>query len=78
MTRYLMTRLFYFFLALLVLSVVTFALNWLFPGDPLTNMSGIREGQAAYEVTLTSRSFDSTIIQQYLNYLEHIVRLDWG
>ena len=70
MTRYLMTRLFYFFLALLVLSVVTFSLNWLFPGDPLTNMSGIRDGQAAYNATLESRAFDSTVIQQYANYLD--------
>ena len=78
MTRYLMTRLFYFFLALLVLSVVTFSLNWLFPGDPLTNMSGIRDGQAAYNATLESRAFDSTVIQQYVNYLAHITQFDWG
>ncbi len=48
MTRYLVGRLSVFIIAVFLLTVFSFSLNYLFPGDPITNMNGVRTFQNNY------------------------------
>lgn len=79
MIRYTLRRLILLIITLWLLSVLAFSLNYLFPGDPLTNMTGVRvTDPLLYEQLEQARGFDHSIIVQYGNYLTHIATGDWG
>lgn len=78
MIRFFFNRLLYFALALWLLTVFSFLLNWLFPGDVITNMSGIRSVEESYSLEATARAADGNIFWQYLVYLKNLSQFDWG
>lgn len=78
MTRFIINRLLYFVLALWLLTVFCFLLNWLFPGDVITNMSGIRATSEGYAEQLSLRAADNNILLQYLAYVRNLAHFDWG
>lgn len=78
MTRYLIHRIIYFALALWLLTVFSFLLNWLFPGDVITNMSGIRTINPDYQTEFALRAGDGNVLTQYGSYLANLINFNWG
>lgn len=79
MIRYTLRRLTLLIVTLWLLTVFLFSLNYFFPGDPLTNMTGIRASNTlSYELAAEARGFDASIFSQYMNFLGHFTRGDWG
>lgn len=78
MIRFLLHRIIYFLLALWLLTVFSFFLNWLFPGDVITNMSGIRPFSDNYQSEFDLRAGGSNLITQYGHYVANLINFDWG
>lgn len=79
MSRYLLRQISLLLVTLLLLSVLAFALNYWFPGNALTNATGIQpEQDVLYAAAYEARHFDKNIFMQYLAYLSHLLNGDWG
>jgi cationic peptide transport system permease protein len=78
MIRYLSSRLFVFIIAFFLLTVFTFSLNFFFPGDALTNMTGVRTFSDYYPILSEARGTDKNIALQYINYMQHLLSGNWG
>ncbi|RUO57852.1 ABC transporter permease [Pseudidiomarina insulisalsae] len=79
MIRYSLRRLTLLLVTLWLLTVFLFALNYFFPGDALTNMTGVRSADALhYQRLVAERNFDGSIFAQYLAFLSHFMTGDWG
>jgi cationic peptide transport system permease protein len=66
-------------LTLGVLSLFSFSLAFLFPGDPLTNLTGVRaENQEAYAHLAASYHINGSLFSQYWHYLEQLFLGNWG
>ncbi|MCA1767260.1 MAG: ABC transporter permease [Idiomarina sp.] len=78
MTRYLIGRLTVFIIAVFLLTVFSFSLNYFFPGDPITNMSGVRSFQSSYPLIIEMRAGNENIAIQYMHYLHHLFAGNWG
>ncbi|WP_289116603.1 ABC transporter permease [uncultured Idiomarina sp.] len=78
MIRYLSSRLFVFIIAFFLLTVFTFSLNFFFPGDPVTNMTGVRTFSDYYPVISEIRGADKNIAFQYINYMQNLLSGNWG
>jgi peptide/nickel transport system permease protein len=76
--RYLTRRLFLLLPALLILSILVFALLRLIPGDPAEVMLGEHATAGQISQFRASRGLDQPIPIQYLRYLASLVRGDWG
>ena len=76
---YILRRLGLFFFMILMLSVFTFSLAYLFPGDPLSNLSGIPSGNFAQHSELEDKYlYNSNYFMQYIAFLGRIFQGDWG
>ncbi|MEL0640394.1 ABC transporter permease [Pseudoalteromonas aliena] len=76
---YILRRLGLFFFMILMLSVFTFSLAYLFPGDPLSNLSGIPSGNFAQHSELEGKYlYNSNYFMQYIAFLGRIFQGDWG
>ena len=78
MLRYLTRRLFLLLPALLILSILVFALLRLIPGDPAEVMLGEHATAELSSQFRASRGLDQPIPVQYVRYLASLVRGDWG
>lgn len=79
MFRYILRHLNLFVLTLLVLSLFSFSLAYLFPGDPLVNLSGETIINEQHQAELIKKySFDQSFAHQYWRYLELLFNGDWG
>ncbi|CUA82926.1 ABC transporter permease [Pseudidiomarina woesei] len=79
MIRYSLRRLILLVITLWLLSLLLFSLNYWYPGDPLTNMSGITANNTiAYQQAELARGFDHGLLSQYVHFLEHLIHGDWG
>jgi peptide/nickel transport system permease protein len=76
--RYLTRRLFLLLPALLILSILVFALLRLIPGDPAEVMLGEHATAELSSQFRASRGLDQPIPVQYVRYLASLVRGDWG
>ncbi|MFA3789688.1 ABC transporter permease [Aliiglaciecola sp. SL4] len=66
-------------LTLFVLSVLSFSLVYLFPGDPLVNLTGIKyTSDETYQYLTQLHGFDHSYIYQYWVYLNNLVEGQWG
>jgi cationic peptide transport system permease protein len=66
-------------LTLLVLSFFSFVLIYLFPGDPLVNLSGIQDPTPEQlEILSNTYHWDSPFIVQYWYYLVDLFSGNWG
>lgn len=79
MLRYLARRLFLMAFVLVALTVFSFSLNFLFPGDFLTNITGIRDISSEQREQLSqAMGLDHGYLRQYLDYTRRIVAGEWG
>lgn len=79
MTRYLFRRLFLMMFVFLALSLLAFSLGYMFPGDIVQNLSGLRQIDEAQRQQLVSYyQLDHNYLQQYLAFLSRISHGDWG
>ncbi|EKE84768.1 ABC transporter permease [Idiomarina xiamenensis] len=72
-------RLLLLLITLLILTLVSFTLMHLYPGDTIVNMTGIRTTDPLfYEQLVQQRQLDENLLVQYVNYLTHLLQGDWG
>ncbi|WP_018692760.1 ABC transporter permease [Algicola sagamiensis] len=79
MSIYIIRRLFLLVFVLTLLSIFSFSLGYLFPGDPLTNFTG-QQDIPYYSVPELRQAYylDSNIATQYIAYLTRILQGDFG
>ncbi|MDO6547581.1 ABC transporter permease [Pseudoalteromonas carrageenovora] len=76
---YILRRLGLLFFMILMLSVFTFSLAYLFPGDPLSNLSGVPSSNFAQHSELEDKYlYKSNYFMQYIAFLGRIFQGDWG
>ncbi|WP_417658391.1 ABC transporter permease subunit [Pseudidiomarina sp.] len=79
MLRYSLRRMVLLVVTLWLLTLLIFALNYWYPGDPLTNMTGIKFSDTlAYQQALVARGFDGSLLNQYFSFMGHLLQGDWG
>lgn len=79
LARFILRRLFLVSFVLFALSILAFSLYYLFPGDPLANLSGIRNPLDEQIPELEQRYLlHADYFSQYLAYLQRILQGDWG
>ncbi|CUS49104.1 MAG: ABC-type cationic peptide uptake system permease component SapB [Idiomarinaceae bacterium HL-53] len=78
MSRVILRQLSLLLITLFLLSLVSFTLSYGFPGDPVTNVSGIHTDHARYEQEFKARGFEGHVGQQYIAYLQHLFDGQWG
>ncbi len=79
MLRYLARRLFLISFVLIALTVFSFSLNFMFPGDFLTNITGLRDISNEQRDALSQTyGFNQSYFSQYLDYVRRIFSGDWG
>lgn len=79
MRAYLLRRLFLLAFVFIALSIFAFSLAYLFPGNILNNISGLRQISPEQAGQLTSYyQLDKGYITQYIAYLQRIFSGDWG
>ena len=61
------------------LTAFVFSLNYMFPGEPLTNMTGYSSNNIDnYQILVTEYKVDQSVISQYFAYLERLFDGNWG
>ncbi len=76
---YILRRLALLLFMMLTLSVFTFSLSFLFPGDALTNLSGVTNSTFSQTNALEAKfHFNENYVIQYFAFLERIMQGDWG
>lgn len=79
MTLYLIRRVNLALITLLLLTLFSFSLGHLFPGDVVTNFTGLSKlSDADYREISQSLKLDAPIWQQYWAYLVRLTEGDWG
>ncbi|MEC8207393.1 MAG: ABC transporter permease, partial [Pseudomonadota bacterium] len=76
---YILRRLALLMFMMLTLSIFTFSLSFMFPGDALTNLSGITNSTFSQTSVLEEKfHFTDNYVVQYFAFLERIIQGDWG
>ncbi|MBQ4833027.1 ABC transporter permease [Pseudoalteromonas sp. MMG010] len=76
---YVLRRLGLFIFMMLTLSIFTFALSYFFPGDTLSNLSGVTNANLAQDNELIDKyHFNDNYLTQYIAFLGRILQGDWG
>ena len=78
MARLLVRRFLMMFLVLLGISIMTFLLSRVVPADPARMIAGPRASAEGVEKVRQDYGLDLPLWQQYLRYLQGVVRLDFG
>lgn len=78
MSRYLLRQLMLLMSTMWLLTLLGFALGHWFPGDFVTNTSGIKADDLAFAVAVESRSGDAGFLAQYVAYVQHLFSGQWG
>ncbi|RTE87135.1 MULTISPECIES: ABC transporter permease [Gammaproteobacteria] len=78
MSRVIIRQLSLLLITLFLISLLSFSMSYWFPGDPVTNASGIPIDHPRYEEVFEKRGFDSNIAHQYISYLRSLFEGDWG
>ena len=62
-----------------ILLIFSFSLVYLFPGDPITNISGVKPvSEAHYQALVMKYGFDQSLAEQFIIYLKLLWYGDWG
>ena len=78
MLRYLARRLFLLSFVLIALTVFSFSLNFMFPGDFLTNITGLRDISNEQRNELSQiYGINQSYFSQYIDYVRRIFSGDW-
>lgn len=68
-----------FVFTFIVLTALSFSLSFLFPGDPLTNITGqVNATPEQRAVLIEEYQYNSNIFKQYISYLSHLFNGDLG
>ncbi len=78
MPRYILRRIGYLLLTLLVTSIVIFAVTQVLPGDIARVILGREAGEAALDSLREELGLNDPLLVQYLRWLGSFVRGDWG
>lgn len=79
MLHYLLRRLFLLAFVFIALTIFTFSLNYLFPGDVLSNFTGLRSITPEQEVELRQYlALDQSYWQQYIYFVRRILDGQWA
>lgn len=79
MLHYLLRRLFLLAFVFVALTIFAFSLTYLFPGDLLTNFTGLRYISPEQEALLRVKfGLDESYIQQYIYFLRRILDGEWA
>lgn len=78
MTRYVLRRLGFLLLTLLLTSIIVFAVTQLLPGDIARIILGREAGQQAVEALREELGLNQPLVIQYVNWLRDFVTGDWG
>lgn len=71
-------RMFFLVFVLIALSAITFSLMRLVPSDPARNIAGPRASPEAVQKVREEFGLDEPVLNQYVNYMQGIVTLDFG
>lgn len=78
LVRLIVRRLLFLVLVLFGLSIVTFSLSHIVPGDPARLMAGPRASKSAVDKIREKYGLNDPLPVQYVDYLKGVVRLDFG
>jgi peptide/nickel transport system permease protein len=78
MIRYVLRRLGFLLLTLLLTSLIIFVVTQLLPGDIARIILGREAGQAAVEALREELGLNEPLVVQYVSWLGDFVTLDWG
>src|SRR4051812_45278351 len=78
MTAYLVRRLLWLPVLLILISLVTFALGIYGPGDPVQVLMGLRARPEIVAQVRAQYGFDQPFIVQYLNYIGNALQGNFG
>jgi len=77
--HYLFRRLFLLAFVFIALTIFAFSLGYLFPGEVLSNFTGLRNISPADEVVLTRQlGLDQSYLQQYLLFVQRLLQGQWA
>lgn len=77
--RYLLRRLFLLSFVFVAATGFTFSLNYFYPGDLLTNFSGLQQIDESQRHALSAvMGLDQSVFQQYILYVQRLVAGNWG
>ena len=77
--RYLARRLFLLGFVFVALTIFVFSLNYLFPGDLVSNLTGLRDITPEQHQQLQhTLGLDQSLWQQYIEYNRRLLAGDWG
>ncbi len=71
-------RLFFLIFVIIALSAITFTLMRLVPSDPARNIAGPRASPEAVQKVREDYGLDEPVMNQYVDYMRGIVKLDFG
>jgi peptide/nickel transport system permease protein len=78
LVRLIVRRLIFLVFVLFGLSLITFALSHVVPGDPARLMAGPRAGKSAVAKIREQYGLDDPLPEQYVNYVKNLARGDLG
>lgn len=77
--RYLLRRLYLLSFVFIALTLFTFSLNYVAPGELVTNFSGITQPTDEQRAELSKQlGLDQNIVSQYILYVQRLVQGNWG
>jgi peptide/nickel transport system permease protein len=78
LVRLIVRRLIFLVFVLFGLSLITFSLSHVIPGDPARLMAGPRAGKSAVEKIRAQYGLDEPLLRQYLTYVQNLAHGDLG
>ncbi len=78
LVRLIVRRLLFLILVLFGLSLITFSLSHIVPGDPARLMAGPRASKSTVQKLRARYGLDDPVTVQYVNYVKGVARLDFG
>jgi peptide/nickel transport system permease protein len=78
MISYIIRRIIYSLLVIFIVSIFTFSLIHMIPGDPVYSLLGQNATREQYELLRTQLGLDLPIYEQYWNWLVHVFHGDLG
>lgn len=79
MLNYVLRKFYLLIFVTVGVTVFAFSLNYLFPGDVLTNMTGNQAiSTELHQILIEEYRLDSNVVFQYFSYIDRLIHGDWG
>ncbi len=77
--KYLLRRLFLLSFVFVAATLFTFSLNYFYPGDLLTNFSGLQQIDETQRAAMAqTMGIHSSVLEQYILYVRRLITGEWG